>query len=105
VKGCLGRDYALPLSVASGGSFRVVPVHLPRPLVMLTDLLCDVVMPAVSPDELVVPIETECPFAVLRATVTCLSLSLGSSITALLGTSGLSLMKHRVRFKAETVEK
>jgi hypothetical protein len=57
---------------------------------MLTDLLCDVVMPAVSPDDsgklvaapcpFVLPIETECPFAVLRATVTFLSLSLGSSI-------------------------
>ena len=100
-----GWDYALPLSVASGASFRVLPVELLRPLVMLTDLLCDVVMPAVSPDELVAPIETENRSEVPRTTVTCLSLSLGSSITALLGTSVLSLMKYHVQFKAETPAK
>ena len=78
-----GRDYALPLSVASGGSFRVLPVDVLRPLVMLTDVPCDVVTPAVSLCT-VLPIETENPSEVPRTTVTCLSLSLGSSIIALL---------------------
>ena len=74
-----GRDYALPLSVASGGSFRVLPVNVLRPLVMLTDV---VVTPAVSLCT-VLPIETENPSEVPQ--VTYFSLSLGSSITALLG--------------------
>ena len=71
--------------VASGGSFRVLPVDVLRPLVMLTDVPCDVVTPAVSLCTVVLPIETENPSEVLRETVTRLSLSLGSSITALLG--------------------